>query len=459
MDINKEFFPEKIFNIEFIELVRNRKNADLKRLIEELYPVDIAHIIEELEELDDKVYLITLPEDKDFIVEIFEELEFSSQEEIIKNIHDRKLVSLILNTMASDDRADFFSSLSDRVSENLIERLDPEEKKDLDELLKYNENTAGGIMTTDYVGLNKELTVEETINVLRRKYKEAETIYVEFVVDSEDRLLGILSLRDIIVAEPGTRLKEIMETNVIYVYTHMDQEEVASIFQKYNFSAVPVLDKYEKVVGIITFDDIMDVIEEEATEDIQKIGASLPLEESYFDTSVFELVKKRFLWLCVLLLVGTVTSSILKNYDNILALLIPLSYFIPIITGTGGNTGTQSATMIIRSIAVGEVELSDTFRVLRKEVVIGLILGCFLAVLGFIQSFFISKIPEVSFTLAIALIFTTVASACAGGILPIIAKRLKLDPAVMSGPFISTVVDIGGLIIYFETAKLILKFF
>ncbi|MCK9223457.1 MAG: magnesium transporter [Candidatus Muirbacterium halophilum] len=459
MDINKEFFPEKIFNIEFIELVKNRKSNDIKKLIEELYPVDIAHIIEELEEIDDKVYLITLPEDKDFIVEAFEELEFLNQEEIIKNIHDRKLVSLILNTMASDDRADFFASLSKDVAERLSEKLLPEEKKDLDELLQYEENTAGGIMTTEFVGLNKELTVEEAIAVLRNKYKNAETIYVEFVVDTQGSLLGILSLRDIIIAEPGTKLKDIMETNVIYVYTYVDQEEVANVFQKYNFSAVPVLDTNEKVVGIITFDDIMDVIEEEATEDMQKIGASFPLEESYFDTSVFDLVKKRLLWLCVLLLVGTVTSSIIRSYDNLLAILIPLSYFIPIITDTGGNTGTQSSTMIIRSLALGEVQLTDTFRVLRKELLIGFILGCFLAVLGFMQSLFISKIPEVSFTLGFALIFTTVSSACAGGVLPIMAKKLKLDPTVMSGPLISTIVDIGGLIIYFETAKIILKIF
>ncbi|PLX15292.1 MAG: magnesium transporter [Candidatus Muiribacterium halophilum] len=452
----RDFFPEKIFDQEIFELVENRQSNTLQTIFEDLYPADIAVIIDELENTEDKIFVINLIDDKEMLLDVFEELEWDDQHEIIYNLKNKKLISFILNEMASDDRADFFASLEDDISNKLRENLNPEELKDLDSLLKYGEFTAGGLMTTDYVGLKANITIEQALQMLREKYQEAETINYEFVVDDTNRLQGIVSLRDIIVSEPGSFLKDIMETNTIYAHTGMDQEEVASLFIKYDLTVMAVLDVAGVLKGIITIDDILDVIEEEATEDIQRIGASLPLEESYFDTSIIELIKKRFIWLVGLLIVSAFTASVLKVYDKTLDSLIALAYFIPTITGTGGNTGTQSATMIIRGIALGEIEYSDIFRVLRREFIIGLLMGLMLAVLGFVQSFITAQVVKVSLTLAISLVFTTMASACIGGTLPIIAKKLKFDPAVMSGPFISTVVDVGGLIIYFETAKFIM---
>jgi len=453
----KDFFPEKIFDQEIIELVDSRQSNTLQTVFEDLYPADVAAIIDELENTEDKIYVISLIDDSEMLLDVFEELEWDDQYEVINSLKNKKLVSFILNEMASDDRADFFATLKDENAKILRENLHPEEKKDLDSLLKYGEFTAGGLMTTDYVGLKTNITVEQALQMLREKYQEAETIYYEFVVDDTNRLQGIVSLRDIIVSEPGALLKDIMETNTLYAHTGMDQEEVASLFIKYDLTVIPVLDVAGVLKGIITIDDILDVIEEEATEDIQRIGASLPLEESYFDTSIRELIKKRFIWLVGLLVVSAFTANVLKIYNGTLKVLLPLSYFIPTITGTGGNTGTQSATMIIRGIALGEIEYKDIFRVLRREFTIGLLMGLMLAVLGFLQSFITAQVVEVSLTLAISLVFTTIASACIGGTLPVIAKKLKFDPAVMSGPFISTVVDVGGLIIYFETANFILN--
>ncbi|MFW5781795.1 MAG: magnesium transporter [Candidatus Muiribacteriaceae bacterium] len=455
----KDFFPEKILIFEIIELISEKNTFELRDLTKDFYPVDIANIIGEIDNIQDKIFLLTLRNDIAFIIDVFEELSAEDQENIIENLKDPRLVRNILNEMASDDRADFFSAISHTLSVKLKKKLNPLEKADLEELLKYEEESAGGLMTTDYITLDSTLTVEHAIREIREHHKDAETISYEFVVDAENHLMGMVTIRDLIFATPDITLEDMMTRNVIFTYSDLDQEVVASLFRKYDVSVMPVVDLENHMIGIITIDDILDVMEEETTEDIQKIGASLPLDESYFDTSIPDLIKKRFIWLCVLLLVGTVTSNILKAYDSVLAAMIALSYFVPIITGTGGNTGTQSATMIIRGIALGEVSFKDIYKVLLKELTIGFLMGVMLAVLGFIQSFITTGILIVSATLALSLMFTTVASACVGGVLPIVAKRFGMDPAVMSGPFISTVVDIGGLLIYLQTASLIIAYF
>jgi magnesium transporter len=330
------------------------------------------------------------------------------------------------------------------------------ERKDVEKLLKYSPNSAGSIMSTEYVSLTPDLKVSEASELIRQAAPKKETIYYTYVTDQQNRLVGFVSLKDIFLAKEDMPIRKIMHRKVIRALATQDQEEVARIVRKYNLLALPVIEKDKRLVGIITVDDILDVVKEENTEDFYKMAAMLAPKEAYFDTGFFTLVRRRIVWLIVLLIAVTFSGRILKNYSFALEAIVALSYFIPMLLNTAGNAGTQSATTIIRGLATGEIGTSQVVRVMCREIGLGLTLGILLGLLGMGRAILLEKSPFLGLAVGLTLTGTIVMSTLTGALLPLALKRINIDPAVAAGPFISTIVDITSLIIYFEIAKLLL---
>ena len=437
-----------------LELLKAKRFVDLKNLLLVLNAPDVALILEEMPEESLPVLFRILP--KELASEAFVEMDFDSQELLIRAFTDKELKE-VLDELFVDDAVDLIEEMPAGVVKRILRNTDPETRRVINQILNYPEDSAGSIMTTEYVRLQKEMTVDQAFNRIRQTGADKETIYTCYVTDERRVLLGVVTVRQLLLADREATIGEIMETNLISVDTLMDKEEAVQTLSHYGFSVMPVIDKEQRLVGIITFDDALDVIEEEATEDIAMMSAVTPTDKPYLKTGVFELVRSRIVWLLVLMLSATFTSIILTSFEESLAACVVLTAYIPMLTSTGGNSGSQASATIIRSLSLGEVDLPDLPSILWKEARVALIAGAILGVANFVKLLLFDRLSiPVAIVICLTLYATVIMAKLVGCTLPILAKRLKLDPAVMANPFISTIVDALSLIIYLTIATAVL---
>jgi len=435
-------------------LLATGSTEELKNTLKDMHPADIAAILANLEDKERVTVFRLLAKEK--ALEVFEELKEEEQATLLSGLTKERAAE-VLDEMAPDDRADLFEELPDEIAARFLPLMREEERKDVEKLLAYKENTAGAIMTTEYASLNKTISAAEALDMIRKTAPKRETVYYSYIIENDGILIGVVSIKDLVLAQPAERIENLMRTNVISVKVEEDQEEVARAFEKYEFLALPVVDKNNILLGIVTVDDIVDIIEEETTEDMHKMAAMQAPEEEYFKAGLFSRARKRIIWLIALLVVYTISANILKGYSAALEAMIALAFFIPMLTGTGGNTATQSATLVIRGLATGEVKLNDIFKIIKKEIALGLVLGLTLGLILGIFGIVIAQSPRLGITVGTALAVTVTWATVSGAFLPLLLRRLKLDPAVAAGPFITTLIDISALFIYFEIAKRLLS--
>ena len=444
-----------------LKMLEEKKYAALRDILLVMNPSDIAALFVGLEEGRIPLLFRLLP--KEMAAETFVEMEPEAQELLIRSFSDNELKEIV-DELYVDDAADLVEEMPANVVKRILQQADPEMRRSINQILRYPEYSAGSLMTTEYVSLRPDMTVGEAILRIRRQGVDKETIYTCYV--TRDRhLLGLVTVKDLLLADDDeTKIEDIMVTNLISVTTHTDQEEVARMFSKYNFLALPVVDKENRMVGIVTFDDAMDVIEEEVTEDMELMGGMLPSEKTYLRSSAFELFKNRIPWLMLLMVSATFTGLIITAFEGALAAQVALTAFIPMLMGTGGNSGSQSSVTVIRALSLDELDFRDIGRVIWKELRTAVLCGVALAVVCFVKIWLVDKLlmGNDSITLLIdavvclALLVTVVFAKVVGGTLPLIAKALKLDPAVMASPFITTIVDALSLLVYFLFAQLLL---
>ncbi len=439
-------------------LLAEKKYATIRDILVTMNPADIAWIFDEVEE--DRLPLLFRLLPKELAAEAFVEMEPDAQELLIHGFSDTELRE-VLEELYVDDAVDLVEEMPANVVRRILSQADPQMRKEINEILRYPENSAGSIMTTEYVSLRPHMTVEEAILRIRRTGFDKETIYTCYV--TKDRtLLGLVTVKDLLLAQDDeTPIEEIMETNVISVDTKTDQEEVAQMFSKYDFLAFPVVDAEYRMVGIVTFDDAMDVMEDEATEDMELMSGMLPSEKPYLRSGAFDLFKHRILWLMLLMVSSTFTGMIITGFEDALSRMVVLTAFIPMLMGTGGNSGSQSSVTVIRALSLGELEFSDIFRVLWKEIRTAVLCGVALAAACFIKLLLVDRLllgnsevtVLVSAVVCITMALTVLAAKVIGAVLPMIAKKLGMDPAVMASPFITTIVDALSLLVYFGVAN------
>ena len=444
-----------------LRLLDQKKYHSLRDILATMNPSDIAYLLEELDERRLPLVFRLLP--KELAAEAFVEMDSDQQELLIRGFSDTELKE-VLDEMFVDDAVDIVEEMPANVVKRILAQADPDMRKQINEILRYPEDSAGSIMTTEYVSLRPDMTVGEAILRIRRTGVDKETIYTCYV--TQDRhLIGMVSVKDLLLcSNDDTPIREIMEENVISVSTHNDQEQVVQMFSKYNFLALPVTDAEGRMVGIVTFDDAMDVMEDEATEDMEVMAAMLPSDKPYAKEGVFELVKRRIPWLLMLMLSATFTGLIITRFENALAVCTALTAFIPMLMGTGGNSGSQASVAVIRSISLGEVESKDLPWIVWKEIRVAVLCGVILAVCNFVKMLLVDRLlmnnPDITVTVAlvvcVTLVFVVLAAKTIGASLPIVAKKIGLDPAVMASPFITTIVDALSLLIYFAVASAML---
>jgi len=412
--------------------------------------VDIASLLEELEEEKMLIIFRLLP--KDISAEVFSYMSNEQQQYIIEVITDKE-IQTITDRLFLDDTVDILEEMPSNVVKKILKNTTKQKRQLINLFLKYPENSAGSIMTIEYVDLKKEMKVKDSLEYIKQIGVDKETVDVCYVINKNRKLEGVVSLRKLVLTDGDIVIKDIMDTNFISIPTNADQEEIASLFKKYNLLAMPVVDKENRLVGIITIDDIVDVIEQENTEDFQKMAAMTPTDEEYLKNKVFTLAKHRIGWLLLLMISATFTGHIISKYEEVLQSVVVLATFIPVLMDTGGNAGSQSSTLVIRGLTLGEIEAKDILRVLWKEFRVSVIVGLVLSLVNLARIYYFEKVDfMVSFTVSISLFFTVIMAKIVGGALPIIAKKLKFDPAIMAGPLITTIVDTFALMIYFSFA-------
>ncbi len=445
-----------------LKMLDEKKYASLRDILITMNPSDVAGLFDGLEEKQIPVMFRLLP--KEQAAETFVEMDPEAQQLLIQGFSDNELRE-VLDELYVDDAADLVEEMPANVVRRILTQADPEMRSSINQILRYPENSAGALMTMEYVSLRPDMTVEESILRIRRQGVDKETIYTCYVLSADRTLQGIVTVKDLLLAESDdTEIKEIMTENVISVTTQDDQEEVAKMFSKYNFLALPVVDTEKRMVGIVTFDDAMDVMEEEATEDMEIMAAMTPSEKSYLKSTPFDLYKHRIPWLMLLMVSATFTGMIISSFESALALLPALTAFIPMLMDTGGNCGSQSSVTVIRALSLDELELSDVFTVLWKEVRTAVLCGISLAAVCFLKVLLVDRLLmhnesislSVDLVICLALGVTVVMAKMVGCTLPLLAKRLGFDPAVMASPFITTIVDALSLLVYFLFAKTIL---
>lgn len=420
------------------------------------HPGDLLEQLEDLE-MDQKVELIQQLSDQDAAL-IFQEIEDFEQAEIIRGL-DRERAMTILTDMASDDAADLIGKLSPEETQEMLQLIDEEEPADFGNLLKYPEESAGGIMTTEFISLPADIPVEEAIDRLREIAPEAETIYYVYVVDQDGHLIGVLSLRDLIASTDGTILKTIMRRNVISVNAGLDQEEVARIVSKYDLLAVPVVDDQERLLGIITVDDVIDVMEQEATEDIYRLaGAGEVVDMELTEAPVSKVVRLRLPWLMISMVGGFISGSVIGGYESTLEAIVILAVFIPVIMDMGGNVGTQSSTIFVRGIATGEIDEAEVWPYFFREIRIGITLGLICGAIISIAAYFWQGNPYLGLVVGISMLATISVAALIGTLVPLLCSKINIDPAITAGPFVTTIKDVTGLMIYFVIATAFLQY-
>lgn len=435
------------------ELLENRRFAELHKLLESMNSADLPSILEELDE--EQIVIVYRLLSKDMAAEVFVELDPDMQEDLINSLTDKELKSVI-NDIFMDDTVDLIEEMPANVVKRILKVQKPEDRKLINELLKYPDDSAGSIMTTEFIDLKENMTAADAIEKIRKIGDDAKSIYTCYVLTLTRKLIGVVSLRDIILAKPETLVKDIMDINFIKAFTLEDQEEVAKKFDKYDETSIPVVDNESRLVGIITIDDAIDVLQEEVDEDFEKMAAITPSEDSYFKTSVFKHARNRIFWLLVLMISSTITGGIITNYQNAFAAIPVLVAFIPMIMGTGGNCGSQSSTLIIRGLSNDEIKLKDFLRVWWKEVRVAVLVGIALFIVNFIRIMIQYNNLQLTFIVGFSLTGTVVIAKSLGCLLPMVAKKLKLDPAIMAAPLISTILDTCSVLIYFNIATIIM---
>lgn len=435
--------------------IEEKNFTKVKALLQELKVIEIAELLEELDRSDLIVTFRLLS--KDEAAEVFSYLSSDQQEYIIQMISDSEIANII-GELYFDDMIDLIEEMPANIVKKILKNTKLEERSLINQFLNYPQDSAGSIMTIEYVDLKNNMTVSDAIADIRRTGIDKETINTCYVTNESRILEGIISLRTLITSSEDSIIGDLMTTNFVSVHATDDQEDVAMIFKKYDLSTVPVLDKENRLLGIITFDDIMDIIDQENTEDFHKMAGIAPSEETYLESSAFAMAKQRILWLMVLMVSATFTGQIIRQYEKVLQSVVLLAAFIPMLMDTGGNAGSQSSTMVIRSLALGDITPKDIIKVVRKELIISLIVGVALAILNFIRLYFLEGTPlPVVITVTLTLFFTVLLSKAVGAVLPILAKVVKVDPAVMASPLITTIVDAVALVIYFQSAHFFLK--
>ena len=430
-----------------LSYLENNQLAKLKEVLIEENPVDIAELFEDLPKDQCLKLFRILP--KDLAAETFSYLSSEKQQEIVENITDEE-IKHIINEMFIDDTVDFIEEMPANIVDKILQNTSPDTRKLINQFLKYPENSAGSVMTVEYVSLKSDMNIGQALNHIKKVGINNETIDICYVIDNQRKLVGFISLKSLIFLDDIIPLVDAMETNVISATTTDDQEVIASLFRKYDLTSMPVVDIEGRLVGIITIDDVVDVIDQENTEDFQKMAAMNPSDEEYLKESVFSLAKHRIVWLLVLMISATATGTIIRRYEEVLQSVVILAAFIPMLMDTGGNAGSQSSTLIIRGIALGEIQLSDIGKILWKEFRVSLIVGVTLATVNFLRIYYIDKAGlTISLVVCASLLFTVIIAKVVGGILPILAKAFKLDPAIMASPLITTIVDACALIVYF----------
>ena len=446
-----------------LKMVEDKKYATLRDILITMNPADIAGIFNSLEDKRIPLMFRLLP--KELAAETFVEMEPEDQALLIRGFSDNELKE-VLDELYVDDAVDIVEEMPANVVRRILAQVDPEMRKSINQILRYPENSAGAWMTTEYVSLQPDMTVEESILRIRRQGVDKETIYTCYVMTKDRKLIGIVTVKDLLLAEDDEMLISdlMLDTELISVTTHTDQEEVARIFSKYDFLALPVVDKENRMVGIVTVDDAIDVMEEGATEDIELMGGMLPSENTYLRSSVWELFKNRIPWLLFLMLSATFTGMIINSFEGALAAQVALTAFIPMLMGTGGNSGSQSSVTIIRALSLDEVEFADLPRVVWKEIRTAVLCGLALAAVCFVKIWLVDRLlfnnPDISLmvdaVVCLAMFVTVLLAKTVGAVLPMVAKVLKLDPAVMASPFITSIVDALSLLVYFLFATMLL---
>jgi len=439
---------------EIKDLLESKQYTRLRQKAAELNEADVAAIMEELEDEEQFKMFRILP--KSMAADVFSHLETDTQQYIITSLSERDAGNIIDNLMA-DDAADLLEEMPANVVKKLLASASPETRRDVNHLLQYPEDSAGSIMTVEYVDLKENLTVTQAIERIRKLGVDSETINICYVLDAQRTLIGTVALRYLLLSDPDAIIGDIMHENVISLNTMMDQEEVARQFQKYDFIAMPVVDNEHRLVGIITVDDVVDIMEAEATEDMEKMAAIVPTDKPYMRTGVFETWKKRIPWLLLLMVSATFTSKILTSFEDALQVCVVLTAYIPMIMDTGGNAGGQASVTIIRGLSLNEIEFSDIWKCIWKEIRVALVCGLTLASANFVKMLLLDrKSVMVSLVVCLTLLCAVLMAKLVGCTLPMIAKKIGFDPAVMASPFITTIVDALSLLVYFGIATSVL---
>ncbi len=437
-----------------IEYIANNDLTGLKAYLQELNDADISECLDELSKED--VALVFRLLNKEQAASVFSRMESDTQEKLVEILSDSE-IGEIVNKLFIDDAVELVNEMPANLVTRILQNTDKSKRGYINKILQYPEDSAGSLMTIEYEEVLENMTVRDAFEKIRETGMGKETVYIVYVLDLQRHLIGVTTVRRLLLSKMDTLISDIMETNVITINTHQDKEEVARMFDKYDFIAMPVVDLENRMVGIITIDDALDVMSEENEEDFEIMAAMSPSEDSYFKTSVWEHTKNRIVWLLILMLSATITGSIITHYQNAFASLPILVSFIPMIMDTGGNCGSQSSTMIIRGLATGEIELKDVLKVWFKETRIALLVGLILAVVTGVRVVIQYQNPLLALVLGITLICTVVLAKSLGCTLPMLAKKLKLDPAIMASPLITTVVDTTSILIYFNVAVLFLS--
>ena len=432
----------------FVKLLAQRQFKAVRSILDVMNEVDIASLLSDLDDKELALAFRLIPKDK--AAEVFANMNHSMQTYLVEMFSEKELKEL-LDDLYMDDTVDLLEELPANLVNRILNTVDQADRTLINQLLNYPDDSAGTLMTTEYVDIRETMTVAQAMAHIKETGIHKETIYTCYVTDQR-RLLGIVSAKDLMTTADDVLIRDLMQTEIISVSTHTDKEEVAQLFTKYNFLALPVLDQDERLVGIVTFDDAMDVMVDEATEDITKMAAMSPSEKSYFETSVLAHAKHRIAWLLILMFSATITGTIITRYENAFAAIPLLVSFIPRLMDTGGNCGSQSSTLIIRGIALGEIQFSDLFRVMFKEFRVSLIVGVALALANGIRILIMYKNAGLALVIGLSLVATIVISKLIGCVLPLIAKKLHMDPAIMASPLITTLVDTCSILIYFNIA-------
>ncbi len=447
-----------------LKLIEERKFSVLKTLLSEMQPPDIAAIFEDAPEKDIPIMFRILP--KELAAEVFVEMDSDMQQLLIEAFSDKELHDVI-DELFMDDTVDIIDEMPATVTKRILQQTDSKTRRMINQLLAYPDDSAGSIMTTEYIDLKKSMTVEDAFDRIRKIGIDSETIYSCYVTDAGRHLLGIVSVKDLLLNAKSEIIGNIMDENIIFANTLDDKELVAGLFEKYDILALPIVDKESRLVGIVTVDDAIDVMQEEATEDIEKMAAILPSEHSYFKTSVFDTYKARIPWLMLLMISATFTGAIIAGFEDKLSELVALVAFIPMLMDTGGNSGSQASVTVIRAISMGDIEFKDILRVLWKEIRVAFFCATTLVSVNFIKLFFVDNLLMHNFdkgqvileicVVSVTLFCAILVAKIIGCSLPILAKKIGFDPAVMASPLITTIVDAVSLIIYFTAARIILR--